>query len=263
MSEIVHSTTPRPLPEQTRVPFVAIVSGPDYSGKRTLLTDLEYGKLKHLKGFRLADDQHDDYGYGVSRFQNDRLIMPYITVPAPDKYKAEDKFKDSDNMSEQDDELLRIGIESEIMQRIQDAFPLGYQLLELLRRDAEFDSGIIIPRPVIISGKGPFIETIRKVHHDPRSDYDAKDLRADTDYSKAWLKNRVQLLAIATHTETTFHRGMSNKKSLQLAEEEAKKIEDSHAGLLPNESIVTLNGDRDQRRDTLLAVIASRLQRTI
>ena len=230
-------------------PPIIVVTGTHSSGKSTLLSDIEVGKLSTLG---IDDDGYNDLGYGF--LETDNGTQPYITVPESARRLA-DIFHRPDLLTTHYDLDFQLEIDFQALCRINAATHMADELTEVLLDEGLIESSQPVITPIIIPDRGPLDGIVYSKLQLPGENVDILRGSPRTGFWSEWLKSVVDLVVITDYKDVPFEADEARLEDAEFRQLVGEAIESSYRQFLDERSIIAISGDRLERRDKLLSLL--------
>jgi|GEM_PF-5295338 hypothetical protein len=224
-------------------PAVVVLTGTHSSGKSTLMSDVELGKLSDID---TPDPEYDDFGYGLVKA--DGGLHPYVTVPESARRLANLYYHHPDSLAENYTLDFQLNVESDALFRIHSATEMATQLTGKF-----IEGGVISPAqpevtPIVISDRGPLDGIIYSKLLIPGEDMDVVGGSPRTGFMSEWLKSFVNLVVITDFKDVPFEADEARLEDAQFRQLVGENIESGYRQFLDEGSVVVISGNREERR---------------
>jgi hypothetical protein len=230
-------------------PAVVVVTGTHSSGKSTLISDIEAGKLTELG---IYDHDYSDFGYGLLETDDGR--HPYVTVPEAARRLAD--LSHNPGLLAEDYTLdFQLEVESDALFRVHTASAMAEELTaDCLRENIiSADQGEI--NPVVISDRGSIDGIIYSKLRIPGENLDIVNNEPRTWFLSEWLKSFVNLVVITDYKDIPFQPDQARLADAEFRQIVGEIIENGYRQFLDEDSVVVIGGNRAVRRSKLLALL--------
>lgn len=230
-------------------PAVVVVTGTHSSGKSTLISDIEAGKLSELG---IYDHDYDDFGYGLLETDDGR--HPYVTIPEAARRLAD--LSHNPSLLAEDYSLeFQLDIESDALFRIHTASAMALELTEDYLRENIISPNQPEIKPIAISDRGPLDGIFYSKLQLPDENVDIINGSPRTAFMSEWLKSFVNLVVITDYRDMPFEPDQARLADAEFRRLVGNNIESGYRQFLDDESVVTIGGNRAERRAKLLELL--------
>jgi len=230
-------------------PAVVVITGTHSSGKSTLLSDIEVGKLSTLG---IYDDGYNDLGYGF--LETDNGTQPYITVPESARRLA-DAYHRPDLLTDHYDLDFQLEIDFQALCRINTATHAADELPRALLDEGLIESSQPVITPIIIPDRGPLDGIVYSKLQLPGENVDIIRGSPRTGFWSEWLKSSVDIVVITDYKDVPFEADEARLEDARFRQKVDEAIKRSYRQFLDERSIVAISGNRIERREKLLSLL--------
>jgi len=225
---------------------LVIVTGTHSSGKSTLVSGIEQGKLAELgDNYPFTGNRYaDDLGYGMLDSPDGQRFV--ITVPETARWLAEEVGR-PDLLAENYSLTFQYDIDALATYRIGAAVGATSSVMEQLMKQGLLEFSDIASKPLIVSDRGPLDGVIYSTERIHDRDTNLMDGYPRAGSHAEWTRQAASLVIVSDDQDVPFEKDAARLDDNLLRQEIARRILLNYGDIMPEDSLVVVSGNADER----------------